>query len=104
MFYLAFPPQLPWSVVHQVIVATGMALAMPSLTLMLLDLFPHNRGMAASLQGCVQSMGAGFVAAIASPLFSATAATMAFGGLLFALAALMLWLAYLWLLRTRGQT
>lgn len=104
LFYLAFPPQLPWSVVHQVIVATGMALAMPSLTLMLLDLFPHNRGMAASLQSCVQSMVAGFVAAIASPLFSATAATMAFGGLLFALAALMLWLAYLWLLRTRGQT
>ena len=104
LFYLAFPPQLPWSVAHQVIVATGMALAMPSLTLMLLDLFPHNRGMAASLQSCVQSMVAGFVAAIASPLFSATAATMAFGGLLFALAALMLWLAYLWLLRTRGQT
>ncbi len=104
LFYLAFPPQLPWSVVHQVIVATGMALAMPSLTLMLLDLFPRNRGMAASLQSCVQSMVAGFVAAIASPLFSATAATMAFGGLLFALAALMLWLAYLWLLRTRGQT
>ncbi len=104
LFYLAFSPQLPWSVVHQVIYATGMAMAMPSLTLMLLDLFPHNRGMAASLQSCVQSMVAGFVAAIASPLFSATAATMAFGGLLFALAALMLWLAYLSLLRNQVQS
>jgi DHA1 family bicyclomycin/chloramphenicol resistance-like MFS transporter len=82
-------------VVHQVIVATGMAMAMPSLTLMLLDMFPHNRGMAASLQSCVQSMVAGFVAAIASPLFSASAATMAFGGLLFALGAWVLWLVYL---------
>ena len=95
LFYLWFPPQLPWSVVHQVIVATGMALAMPTLTLMLLDLFPHNRGMAASLQSCVQSLVAGFVAAIASPLFAASAATMALGGILFVLAALGLWLAYL---------
>jgi DHA1 family bicyclomycin/chloramphenicol resistance-like MFS transporter len=95
LFYLWFSPQLPWSVVHQVIYATGMAMAMPSLTLMLLDLFPHNRGMAASLQGCVQSMTSGFVAAIASPLFSTSAATMALGGLLFAVAALVLWLAYL---------
>lgn len=95
VFYMVFSPQLPWSVVHQVVVATGMALAMPSLTLMLLDLFPHNRGMAASLQSCVQSMVAGFVAAIASPLFAASAATMALGGLLFAVAALILWLGYL---------
>jgi len=95
LFYLWFVPQLPWSVIHQVIYATGMAMAMPSLTLMLLDLFPHNRGMAASLQGCVQSMTSGFVAAIASPLFSASATTMAFGGLLFVIAALGLWLGYL---------
>ncbi len=95
LFYIWFSPQLPWSVLHQVMVATGMAMAMPSLTLMLLELFPHNRGMAASLQGCVQSMVAGFVAAIASPLFSTSAATLAFGALLFALAALGLWLVYL---------
>ena len=95
LFYIWFPPQLPWSVLHQVIYATGMAMAMPSLTLMLLDLFPHNRGMAASLQSFVQSMGAGFVAAIASPLFSGSAAMLAFGAILFAMAALILWLAYL---------
>jgi DHA1 family bicyclomycin/chloramphenicol resistance-like MFS transporter len=103
LFYIWFFPQLPWSVVHQVIVATGMAMAMPSLTLMLLDLFPHNRGMAASLQGCVQSMVAGFVAAIASPLFSASAATMAFGALLFAIAALLLWLGYLVVLTPKAR-
>ena len=100
LFYMVFSPQLPWSVVHQVIYGMGMALAMPSLTLMLLDLFPHNRGMAASLQACVQSMAAGFVAAIASPLFSASAAMLAFGAILFAIAALVLWLAYLMLPQT----
>ena len=95
LFYLMFSPQLPWSVVHQVIYGTGMAMAMPSLTLKLLDLFPHNRGMAASLQACVQSMVVGFVAAIASPLFATSAAMMAVGGLLFALAAMLLWIGYL---------
>ena len=104
LFYMWFPPQLPWSVVHQVVVATGMSLAMPSLTLMLLDLFPHNRGMAASLQSCVQSMVAAFVAAIASPLFAASAATMAFGGLLFAGASLALWLTYVRMVFQRGGT
>ncbi len=104
LFYLWFSPQLPWSVVHQVIVATGMSLAMPSLTLMLLDLFPHNRGMAASLQSCVQSMVAAFVAAIASPLFAASAAALAFGGLLFALAAMVLWLTYVRMVFQRGGT
>ena len=101
LFYIWFSPQLPWSVVHQVIYATGMAMAMPSLTLMLLDLFPHNRGMAASLQSCVQSMVAAFVAAIASPLFSGSASTLAFGAMLFAVGALMLWLGYLALPRAR---
>lgn len=101
LFYMVFSPRLPWSVVHQVIVATGMAMAMPSLALMLLDLFPHNRGMAASLQSCVQSLVAGFVAAIASPLFSTSAATMAFGGMLFALGSLAFWLMYLALPRVK---
>lgn len=95
LFYMLFSPQLPWSVLHQAIVATGMAMAMPSLTLMLLDLFPHNRGMAASLQSCVQSMVVAFVAAIASPLFSASAALLALGAILFAMAALAVWLGYL---------
>ncbi len=103
LFYMVFSPQLPWSVVHQVIYGAGMSMAMPSLTLMLLDLFPHNRGMAASLQSCVQSMAAGFVAAIASPLFSGSAPMLAFGAILFAIAALVLWLVYLLLPRAELQ-
>jgi DHA1 family bicyclomycin/chloramphenicol resistance-like MFS transporter len=62
---------------------------------MLLDLFPRNRGMAASLQGCVQSLVSGFVAAIASPMFSGSASMLAFGAILFAIAGLVSWLIYL---------
>ncbi len=103
LFHLFFAPQLPWSVLHQVIYATGMSLAFPSLTLMLLDLFPRNRGMAASLQSCLQSLITAFIAAIAAPLFSGTAATLALGAILFTLAGLILWLAYITLPKVEVQ-
>jgi MFS transporter, DHA1 family, multidrug resistance protein len=103
LFYMVFLPQLPWSVVHQVVYAVGMSLTFPSLTLMLLDLFPHNRGMAASLQSCLQSLIIAFVAAIAVPLFSGSAAQLALGALLFALAGLVLWWAYLALPKVEVQ-
>ena len=73
------------------------------MTLMVLDLFPQNRGMAASLQGCVQSMSAAFVAAVAAPLCSASAASMAFGGLIFPVLALLLWMIYQALPDLKGQ-
>lgn len=95
LFYLFFSPQLPWSVVHQLVYAIGMSLAMPSLTLMALDLFPRNRGMAASLQACLQSLITAFVAAITAPLFSGSAAQLALGAMCFAVAGLVLWLVYL---------
>lgn len=43
-------PALPWTVLCVMFFTTGMALAMPTLMLLALDLFPHNRGMAASVQ------------------------------------------------------
>lgn len=103
LFYMGFSPQLPWSVVHQVVYAVGMSLTFPSLALMLLDLFPRNRGMAASLQACLQSLIIAFVAAIAAPLFAGTAAQLALGALLFALAGLLLWLVFLSLPKVEVQ-
>ncbi|MDH5535432.1 MAG: multidrug effflux MFS transporter, partial [Betaproteobacteria bacterium] len=55
-------PALPWSVLPVMVYTIGMALAMPSITLMALELFPHNRGMTASLQSFAQSMVSGVVA------------------------------------------
>jgi len=94
LYYLWFPPQVPWSVLHQVVYAVGMSLSMPSLTLMVLDLFPRNRGMAASLQSFVQSLTCGLVAGIASPLFSVSAATLATGAMAFLVAGFVLWMMH----------
>jgi MFS transporter, DHA1 family, multidrug resistance protein len=54
---LLLPPLLPWSIVPIFIYVVGMSIAAPSLTLLTLDLFPEQRGLAASCQGFI-SLGA----------------------------------------------
>ena len=55
-YHAAAAPALPWTVLCVMLYTMGMAIAMPTLTLLALDLFPHNRGMAASLQGSQHGM------------------------------------------------
>ncbi len=49
-------PQVPWAVLPLVFYTLGAAFQAPILTVYALDLFPNNRGLAASLQGFVQTM------------------------------------------------
>ena len=72
-------PGLPWTVVWVFAYTTGMSLAMPSISLIVLDLFPQNRGLAASLQGAQQSFFSGLVAGLLSPLVSGTGLGLAGG-------------------------
>lgn len=91
----AAEPALPWSVLPVMIYTTGMALAMPSITLLALELFPPHRGMTSSLQGFIHSLLSGVSAGLVSPLLSHSDVTLALGmaGLL-ALGALA-WFCYL---------
>ena len=73
------PPGLPWSVAPIFVYFTGSALAMPSLTLMALDLFPEQRGLAASCQSFVQTSGNAVATAVIAPLVWATTRTLAAG-------------------------
>ncbi|MDB6150625.1 MAG: drug resistance transporter, Bcr/CflA subfamily [Chthoniobacter sp.] len=50
VFHMVQPAQLPWSVAPLFFYATGMSLAMPTLALIGLDLFPEQRGLASSCQ------------------------------------------------------
>ncbi len=65
---LLWPPMLPWSILPVFIYVIGMSIAMPSLTLLTLDLFPETRGLAASCQGFIalgaNSIVSAFVALI----------------------------------------
>jgi DHA1 family bicyclomycin/chloramphenicol resistance-like MFS transporter len=56
---------------------TGMALSMPSVTLLVLDVFPHHRGLSAALQGFGQTLFNAVVAGVITPLASVNPLVMA---------------------------
>ncbi|MBN1566430.1 MAG: multidrug effflux MFS transporter [Acidobacteria bacterium] len=70
------PPMVPWTILPLVFYVVGMSIAMPSLTLITLDLFPSQRGLAASCQGFI-SLGANSAVSALVPLIWATTMTMA---------------------------
>jgi MFS transporter, DHA1 family, multidrug resistance protein len=97
---LLVPPALPWCVLPVLVYFTGSALAMPSLTLMALDLFPAQRGLASSCQSFVQTTGNALTAALVAPLVWASTLTLAVGeGIVLAL-GWVAFLCYLGLTRT----
>ena len=75
----ALPPGVPWNVLPLFVYTTGMALAMSALTLLALDPFRHERGLAASCQTFLQSGANGLVAGLVAPLLWDSTRTLAFG-------------------------
>jgi DHA1 family bicyclomycin/chloramphenicol resistance-like MFS transporter len=90
---LWLPPGLPWSVAPLFVYTLGMSLAMPCLTLLALDPFPQQRGLAASCQMFLQSIANGAIAGALAPALWGSTRTMAFGmGVLMLLGAGSAWL------------
>ncbi|MDQ2659174.1 MAG: multidrug effflux MFS transporter [Verrucomicrobiota bacterium] len=88
-FHLLRPAQLPWSVAPLFLYTIGMALAMPSIVLFGLDLFPAQKGLAASCQAFLMTSINAITAGLLSPLASVsplrlalTSAALTGGGLL----------------------
>ena len=81
----ALPPGVPWSVAPLFVYTAGMALAMSALTLLALDPFANERGLAASCQTFLQSATNGLVAGLVAPLLWASTTTLAWGMAGFAL-------------------
>lgn len=65
---LMLPPGLPHTVLPLAVYTTGMSLSMPALTLLVLDLFPQQRGLVSSCQGFVQISLNVASAAVLAPL------------------------------------
>ena len=73
---LLLPPMLPWTIVPLFVFVVGMTTAMPSLTLMGLDLFPSQKGLAASCQGFIM-LGLNSLVAALVPLVWGTTLSLA---------------------------
>ena len=90
-YHAFFPPAVPWSVITIFFYTIGMSLTAPGVILMVLDLFPTHRGVAASCQSFVQTMLGAVVAGIVAPLLSASALWLAIGQMTCVVIALFAW-------------
>ncbi len=95
------PPSLPWSLLFAPVYTCGMALAMPALSLMALELFPQRRGLASSCQGFLQMGANALVAGLLAPLIWATPLGLALGAATLTLAGGAMFL--LWWRRLGGR-
>ena len=73
------------------IIAFGVQLAGPTLSLRMLDLFPHARGSAASVQSCVSIAISALVFGLIAPILSGSMLSLAEGSFLSALIGFGLW-------------
>jgi DHA1 family bicyclomycin/chloramphenicol resistance-like MFS transporter len=89
------PPHVAIHVAPVFVFMIGSSLTMPSISVMLLDLFPTMRGLASSLQGFVQFGLGGVVAGTIAPVLDRSLLALAAGMAAFALGSYLLWVIYL---------
>ena len=91
--YSALAAQLavPWAVLPMFVLAFGVGLAFPILTLAILDMYPRQRGTASSLQAFTQLVLNAVVAGVLSPLLSQHALHLALGMAGFCLLGWLFW-------------
>ncbi|KAF1709375.1 Bcr/CflA family drug resistance efflux transporter [Pseudoxanthomonas kalamensis DSM 18571] len=67
---LAEAPKVPWAVLPMTLNAFGIALVFPIVTLEILDMYPHQRGSASSMQAFTGLALNALIAGVLSPLLS----------------------------------
>lgn len=92
VYHLFFPPTIPWSVMPLFVYTLGMSLIAPTLTLLVMDMFPHIRGTVASCQSFTQTMLGAAVSGLVAPFLMHSVLWLAAGQLTFAVIGLCLWL------------
>lgn len=90
-YSLVGEPALPWTILPLPLLSFGVALAFPILTLVLLDMYPHQRGGASSMQAFVGLVSNAVISGLLSPLLSATPLRLALGAAAFTATAWVLW-------------
>jgi len=89
------PAHVAWHVLPIFVFCIGSAIIMPSVTLIVLDLFPSMRGLSSSLQGFLQFSLAAVNAGTIAPFLAHSLWSLALGMATFTLASSALWIIYL---------
>jgi DHA1 family bicyclomycin/chloramphenicol resistance-like MFS transporter len=88
---LAEAPRLPWAVLPMSLNAFGIALVFPILTLAILDMYPHQRGGASSLQAFTGLVSNALIAGVLSSMVSSTGLGLALTSSTFSVVAWLVW-------------
>ncbi|WP_449427738.1 multidrug effflux MFS transporter [Rhodanobacter umsongensis] len=92
---LVFPaPRLPWSMLPLILHGIGVQLAFPTLTLLLLDRFPQQRGGISSVQAFASLLLCSLVAGVLSPLLSVSMLRLALGASTLTMIGTLAWAWY----------
>ncbi|MEI7036341.1 multidrug effflux MFS transporter [Fulvimonas yonginensis] len=94
-------PQLPWSMLPLVLHGVGVQLAFPTLTLLLLDRFPRQRGGVSSVQAFASLLLCSVVAGVLSPLLAVDMLHLALGACAMTVLGVLGWMIYGRLTRPR---
>ena len=92
---LAEVPAVPWLVLSLPVYTFGLALQAPAVTIFALDLYPHRRGLAASIQAFVQTTVFALIATVVVPELFGSGPAHAGAMLLFVLGAAVAWMLFL---------
>ncbi|MTV36674.1 multidrug effflux MFS transporter [Duganella radicis] len=88
----AFVAAVPWAVMPLFIYSFGLALAMTPLSLIALEYFPNNSGLAASMQSFIQMLLFALVSGLVAPLLFDSALNLAWGVLASLILSVIAWL------------
>jgi DHA1 family bicyclomycin/chloramphenicol resistance-like MFS transporter len=85
---------VPWSTLPLALYGIGMQMAFPTLTILLLDRFPDQRGGASSVQAFASLLAAAIVAGVLSPALSINMLGLALGSTAICVIGLVCWRWY----------
>lgn len=88
---LTSAPSLPWAVLPLMLNAFGVALAFPIITLLILDMYPRQRGAASSLQAFISLGLNAIIAGVLAAAIGADAVKLATAAAAFSVCAGVLW-------------
>ncbi|WP_295997527.1 multidrug effflux MFS transporter [Rugamonas sp.] len=87
-----FAAAVPWAVLPLFVYSFALALATPPMSLLALDHFPNNNGLASSMQSFIQMLLFALVSGLVAPLLFDSALKLAYGVLAGLAVSLLAWL------------
>jgi len=88
---LTLTPMVVTSIVPLMFYSTGIGIAMPAMTVLVLDCLPQNRGAASAVQGFIQMMSNALIASMVVPILGHRPDWLALGQVSLVVIALLLW-------------